>query len=134
MHIANGSRKAWTAPLFLVAKVCGLFGVQVSCQETVGCKLVVVKELSFLIIRLETLWENCSTCFLMYRRKASLDQQPIIIMEKVGTCANYMCMTAPERMGCVPILVGANTRTSFPTIPAAYPILVHAVVVYMVLR
>ena len=70
----------------------------------------------------------------MYRRKASLDQRPIIMMEKVGTCDKYMYMAAPKRMGCVPILAGANPRTSSPTIPAADFILVQAVVKYIVLR
>ena len=32
------------------------------------------------IILLATLWLNCSTCFLMYFRKASLDQRPIIMI------------------------------------------------------
>ena len=70
----------------------------------------------------------------MYRRKASLDQRPIIMMEKVGTCAKYMCMADPKRMECVPISAGANPRTSSPTIPAADFILVRAVVEDIVLR
>ena len=49
-------------------------------------------------------------------------------MEKVGTCAKYMCMAAPERMECVPISAGANPRTSSPTIPASDSILVRKVV------
>ena len=69
----------------------------------------------------------------MYRRKASLDQRPIIIMEKVGTCAKYMCMAAPNRMEYLPISEGENPRTSSPTIPAADRILVWAVVEDIVL-
>ena len=70
----------------------------------------------------------------MYRRKASLDQQPIIMMEKVGICAKYMCMADPKRIECVPILEVANPRTFSPTIPAADRILVQAVVEDIFLR
>ena len=70
----------------------------------------------------------------MYRRIASLDQRPIIMIEKVGTCAKYMCMADTERIECVTISAGANPRTSSPTIPAADCILVLVVVEDIVLR
>ena len=38
---------------------------------------------------------NSCTCFLMYFRKVRLDQQPISIMEKMGTPARYMAIAAP---------------------------------------
>jgi hypothetical protein len=38
----------------------------------------------------------------MYFRKARLDQQPISIMEKMGTPARYMAIAAPDRIECVP--------------------------------
>ena len=56
------------------------------------------------------------------------------MMEKVGTCAKYMCMVAPKQMKCMPILAGANPRTSYPTIPVADHILVRAVVEDIVFR
>ena len=70
----------------------------------------------------------------MYHRKASLDQRPIIMMEKLGTCAKYTCVADPERIEYVPILAGENPRKSSPTIPAADCILVRAVVEHIVLR
>jgi hypothetical protein len=38
---------------------------------------------------------NSCTCFLMYFRKARLDQQPISIMEKMGTPVRDMAIAAP---------------------------------------
>ena len=56
------------------------------------------------------------------------------MMEKVGNCAKYMCMVAPKQMKCMPILAGANPRTSYPTIPTADRILVRSVVEDIILR
>ena len=55
------------------------------------------------------------------------------MMEKVVTCAKYMCMSATKRMECVPILAGENPRTPSPTITTANCILVWAVVEDIVL-
>ena len=70
-----------------VAKLVGSLGVRVSCLETDGRKSGVVKYDLFLIMCEETLCKNCSTCFLMYQRKASLDHLPIIMMVNLGTWA-----------------------------------------------
>ncbi len=45
---------------------------------------------------------NSWTCFLMYFRKARLDQRPISMIEKTGTPARYMAIAAPDRIECVP--------------------------------
>ena len=45
---------------------------------------------------------NSCTCFRMYFRNARLNQQPISIIEKMGTLARYMAIAAPDRTECVP--------------------------------
>ena len=93
--------------------------MRVSCRLTVGWKSGVVKNDSFLIIRVDTLCENCSTCFRIYRRKASLDQRPIIMIVKVGTSARYIAIAAPDRTECVPMSSGLNPSLSSPSDLAA---------------
>ena len=75
-----------------------------------------MKKFSFWSIREDTLEEKPSTCFRMYRKKASLDHRPMIMMVKVGTCARYIAMAAPERRECVPISVSAKPRASLPRV------------------
>ena len=55
----------------------------------------------------------------MYRRKASDDQRPIIMMVKVGICARYIAIAPPERMEWVPISSGLKPRMASPTSLAA---------------
>ena len=98
-----------------------------------GWKLGVVKYDSFWIIRDDTLCENCSTCFRMYRRKASLDHRPIIMIVNVGTLARYMAMAEPDLMECVPISSGSKPRLSFPICAAADRSLVRTVADVIVL-
>ena len=50
----------------------------------------------------------------MYRRKASLDHLPIIMIVKVGTPARYIAIAAPERMEWVPMSLGSNPSFSSP--------------------
>ena len=98
-----------------MAKLVGSFGVRVSCLDMDGWKLGVVKYDSLRIICVETLCENCSTCFLIYRRNASLNHLPIIMMVKVGTLARYIAMADPDLIECVPISTGSKPKSSFPT-------------------
>ncbi len=42
--------------------------------------------------------KNYCTCFWMYFRKAVLDHCPISMIEKIGTLARYMSITAPDQM------------------------------------
>ena len=43
-----------------------------------------------------TFWLNSMTCFLMYLRKASLDQRPISMIMKTGHSPRYIAMAAPD--------------------------------------
>jgi hypothetical protein len=56
-----------------------------------------------LVILLETLWLNCSTCFWMYRKKALLDQPPIIMMKQTEQLPKNLAITAPDLIKCMPI-------------------------------
>ena len=58
--------------------------------------------------------EKHSTCFWIYRRKASLDHLPMIMIVKVGTLARYIAIAAPERMEWVPMSSGPKPRISLP--------------------
>ncbi len=50
-----------------------------------------------------TFWLNSITCFLMYLRKALLDQRPIsMIMNTTGHSPRYIAMAAPNLIKCVP--------------------------------
>ena len=55
----------------------------------------------------------------MYRRKASLDQRPIIMIVKVGTSARYIAIAAPDRTEWVPMSSGLNPSLSSPSDLAA---------------
>ena len=66
------------------------------------------------IILFETFRENCSTCFLIYRRKASLDQRPIIMIVQTGTSPKYIAIAAPDLMECVPISPRFKFKRSQP--------------------
>ena len=70
-------------------------------------------------ILVDTLWENCSTCFLMYLRKASLLHLPMSIIVKIGTLSRYIAMAAPLRMEWVPQSSALKPRTSSPMIVTA---------------
>ena len=43
-----------------------------------------------------TFWLNSITCFLMYLRKASLDQRPISMIMNTGHSPRYIAMAAPD--------------------------------------
>ena len=103
-----------------------------SWRVAVGWKSGVVKKFSFRSIREETLCENCSTCFCMYRRKASEDQRPIIMIENVGTSSRYIAIAAPDRMECVPMSSGLKPSLASPRVRAAERSLERAVVDDMV--
>jgi hypothetical protein len=55
------------------------------------------------VIRLETLWLNCSTWLRMYRRNALLDQRPIIMIWQTKQLLKNMAIAAPDLIECVPI-------------------------------
>ncbi len=48
----------------------------------------------------------------MYLRKASLDQQPIIMIRKTGHSPRSIAIAAPEQMECVPISLTKMWRVS----------------------
>ena len=50
----------------------------------------------------------------MYRRKASLDQRPIIMMVKVGTLDRYMAIAALDLSDRVPMSSGLKSRCTSP--------------------
>ena len=50
----------------------------------------------------------------MYRRKASLDHLPIIIIVYTGTSPKYIAIAAPDRIECVPKSPGFSPRRSQP--------------------
>ena len=60
-------------------------------------------KISFSSIRVDTFDENCSTCFLMYRRKLSLRQRPNSLMVVSSMPASFIAMAPPERIEGVPI-------------------------------
>ncbi len=66
------------------------------------------------VILLETLWQNCLTCFWMYRKEASLDQQPIIMMRQTEQLPKNMAIAALELIECVPISSFLICSTSLP--------------------
>ena len=92
----------------------GSLAERLSVLEMVGKVLGVVKKSSFWSIREETFEEKPSTCFRMYRRKASLDQRPMIMIVYVGTLARYMAMAAPDLRECVPMSSAVKPRVSLP--------------------
>jgi hypothetical protein len=57
---------------------------------------IVQKELNVSIC-FATFWDNCSTCFLMYCKNASLDHLPMSMMVYTGTPAWYISIAAPEQ-------------------------------------
>ncbi len=57
----------------------------------------IVKNFSFIIIFSLNSLLNSFTCFLMYRKNASLDHLPRSIMVNTGTPERYMVMAAPLR-------------------------------------
>ena len=70
----------------------------------------IVKKDSFWIV-LELIPElNSFTCFLIYRRKASLDQRPSNMIVKTGTLARYIAMAAQWR----PIYSAVKPKISGP--------------------
>ena len=56
----------------------------------------------------------------MYRRKASLDQRPIIIMTKTGHSPRNIAIAAPDLMEWHPISSALNPRRSSPTAVTAH--------------
>ena len=62
-----------------------------------------VKNSLFCSILSDTLVENWSTCFLMYRSNASLFHVPMIIIVSGDTHVRYIYIAAPERRECAPI-------------------------------
>jgi len=78
-----------------------------------------VKNCSFVIIFWLTPALNSCTCFLMYLKKASLDQRPRSIIVKTGTPPRYIAMAAPLRAECRPTVSGSKPRASWPIDVAA---------------
>ena len=103
-----------------MAKLRGSFGIRVLFVSACGNMFGVVKKFSFWSIRVETLEEKPSTCLRMYRRKASLDHLPMIMIVNVGTLERYMAMAAPERRECVPISFSEKPRASLPSVLAVH--------------
>ena len=73
----------------------------------------------FLIILFDTLWLNCSTCFLIYNRNASELHRPISMMVYTGTSSRYIAIAAPDLMECVPISEGSKPNLALPIAVAA---------------
>ena len=86
-----------------------------SSEEAEG----IVKKLSLVIIFELTSLLNSFTCFLIYRRKASLDHRPKSMMVKTEISAKYMAMAAPLLVECNPISFAVNPNVSGPTAVAA---------------
>ncbi len=63
---------------------------------------------------------NSCTCFLMYRRKALLDQRPISIIVYTGTPARYIAIAAPLLVEWRPIQSAENPNVSFPIAVVAH--------------
>ena len=99
-----------------------------SCRLTVGSKSGVVKNDGLRSILRDTLWVNCSTWRRIYRRNASEDHLPIIMMEKVGTPSKYIAIADPDLIECVPISSFENPRRFSPMAAAADRSLFRAVV------
>ena len=106
----NRARNGATPPVCLVAKLFGSFGLRASCLDTFGSKLGAVKKSLLWIMQVDTLWGKFSTCFLMYRRNASLDHQPSIIIVKVATSARYIVMDSPDLIEWVSMSSGLKPR------------------------
>jgi hypothetical protein len=73
-----------------------------------------VKKFSFWIIFVLISVLNSFTCFLIYLRKASLDQRPNIMIIITGTPLRYIAMAAPLRAEWSPICFAVNPRMSGP--------------------
>ncbi len=56
-----------------------------------------------MVICLETLWLNCSTCLRMYHRNVSLDQRLIIMIWLTEQSLRNIAIAAPDLIECVPI-------------------------------
>jgi len=78
-----------------------------------------VKKCSFVIILELMPLLNSLTCFLMYLKKASLDQRPSNMMVNTGTWAKYIAMAAPLLAEWRPISFAENPKESGPTAVAA---------------
>ena len=79
----------------------------------------VVKKCSLSSILSVRLWENMDTCFLMYRRNASLFHRPMIMMVSTGTFARYSAIAAPDLIEWHPMSIGSNPSASLPINRAA---------------
>ena len=99
-----------------------------SWRLVVDWKSGVVKKFSLRSIQEETLCENCSTCLRIYRRNASEDQRPIIMIENVGTLSRYIAIAAPDLIECVPMSSGLKPSLISPRLLAAERSLEQAVV------
>ena len=75
-----------------------------------------------LFIRLLMLWLNWSICFLMYLKKASLDQWPIIMIRKGGTLSSAIAMAPPDLIEWVPKSPFSTPRLVYPIDSAALSI------------
>ncbi len=56
----------------------------------------------------------------MQPKKASLDQQPIIMMRNMGHPPRNIAIATPKQMECVPVLLAAMWRVSSPIAKMAY--------------
>jgi len=66
-----------------------------------------------------TFWLNSITCFLMYLRKALLDQHPISMIMNTGHSPRYIAMAAPDLIECVPTSSFLMPSFTYPMDPTA---------------
>ncbi len=99
----------------LVSALLGLFHWLGSRWETEGVVYIGMCQWNIcLVILCEMLWLNCSTCFWMYRKNASLDQWPIIMIRQTEQLLKNIAIAAPNLIECVPISSFLIFGTSSP--------------------
>ena len=94
--------KLWKAP-FVASWIV------MSKSETVHNSL-------FCSILSDTLVDSWATCFLMYRRNASLRHILMLLIVNSVTPARYIFIAGPERRDCAPISMGLKPTCSLPNI------------------
>ncbi len=66
-----------------------------------------------------TFWLNSITYFLMYLRKALLDQRPFSMIMNTGYSPQYITMAAPDLMKCIPMSSFSMPSFTSPMAPTA---------------